>query len=217
MNEVAELLEALATIAWPLLLGAALFKLWPVMVNIIKSRGFTIKYGDAELSVQDASDQLRKQIEDLQNQVASMIEPTNETSLGEPPVSPTAIDNIKKSILWVDDKPSNNAYEVAKFKDDGFDVVQLKSTSDAVEWLEQHNSPSVIISDMGRNEGGKYVGDAGLQLILLIRKNDIGSPFFVYTSKKYAQKHHDQTLEAGGNGATASPIALFTMVSKSKS
>ena len=213
MKDIASLLDALATIAWPFLVGVVLFKLWPLVQDIAKSRGFTIKYGDAELSVQDASDQLRKQIEDLQNQVSWLLASPEVDELREQNLIQPTTDNRKRTLLWVDDKPSNNAYEVAKFKDDGFLVTQVKSTSDALEWIANQGKPSVVISDMGRNESGQYVSDAGLQLIRAIRNQGVQSPVFIYTSKRYAQLHHDQTLEAGGNGATASPVALFSMVS----
>lgn len=216
MEEVAKLLDGLATLAWPVLIGIALFRLWPLVRDIARNRAFTIRYGETELSVQDASDQLRKQLEDLQEQVSSMLDTPDVPPTGPRELHSEDKDRHSDTILWVDDKPKNNAYEAEKFRDDGFQVVQVKSTSEAQEWITAYGHPAIVITDMGRNEDGKYVPDAGLQLIRKLREADVGSPIFVYTSKTYAQRHHDQSLEAGGSGATASPLALYQMVAKAE-
>lgn len=209
MEALTKLIEALTTLAWPVLVGVVLYKLAPSVKKILDARSFSVKYGDIELSVQDASDQLRKQIEDLQNQVAKL--------LGEqttPPEQARVSSLIKtgKVLLWVDDKPKNNAFEVAKFQDDGFRVVQAKSTVEALQIVNEGLIPDVVITDMGRYENGTYKKDAGLVIIKELRSAGVAVPIFVYTSQKYAQQHHDQSLEVGGNGATASPVALFKIV-----
>jgi hypothetical protein len=70
----AETIKALAELAWPILAAVVLFGLLPPLRKVLQSRGVTIKYGQMESSVQDASDQLRKQVEDLQNQFRALQE-----------------------------------------------------------------------------------------------------------------------------------------------
>ena len=61
----AETIKALADLAWPVLAAVVLVGLLPTLRNVIQSRNVTIKYGQMEVSVQDAADQLRRQVEDL--------------------------------------------------------------------------------------------------------------------------------------------------------
>lgn len=207
MEAITEFITALSSLAWPVLAGLVIYKISPSVKTILEGRSFSVRYGDAELSVQDASDQLRKQVEDLQNQVAKLI------GGHDSHISRESIESVSgKLILWVDDKPKNNAYEIAKFQDEGYRVKTAKSTSDALQIINEGFTPDVVISDMGRNENGSYIKDAGIALIKELRDIGITSPIFIYTSQRYAQIHHDQALLSGGNGATASPVALYTMV-----
>lgn len=208
MQELTEFLNAIAVVAWPLLAAVVLIILIPSIRRILESRSFSVKYGDAELSVQDASDQLRKQVEDLQNQVARLIGDDDSVDGHE-----AASNAVERIILWVDDKPSNNAFEIARFQDDGCKVKQVRSTNEALQSVNEGLNADVIITDMGRREANSYIKDAGLRLIKALRESGVEVPIYMYTSPKYAQLHHDQSLEVGGNGATASPVALYKMIS----
>src|SRR5436190_10278289 len=103
---IGKILDGLSKVSWPLLALIVIWKLYPVLSGIIQSRAFTIKVSDMEISVQEASNQLSKQIQDLQDKVAAL-----ERQPG--PVS-TQLPSSALTILWVDDNPSNNAYEIAK-------------------------------------------------------------------------------------------------------
>lgn len=234
MSEFSVLLDALAALAWPILAAVALALLLPSIKRILESRRFTLKYGDAELSVQDASDQLRKQIQSLQDEVMALKSQAPSGSFQQEITMPLAAAPgaaaselageagampapENRQILWVDDKPANNAFEIAKLQDDGFQVMQARSTDEAMQKISEGLRPRVVISDMGRYENGHYVSKAGLELIKRLRQEGVEAPVYIYTSKKYAQAHHDAALEAGGNGATASPVALFQMIQRSMS
>jgi hypothetical protein len=54
--DLARFLESGAAFAWPIMIGNVLWRMWPSIRKIIDSRGFTVKYGGMEVSVQDASD-----------------------------------------------------------------------------------------------------------------------------------------------------------------
>lgn len=178
----------------------------------------TFRENEQPVSVQNAFTQLYRQVADLQDQIHELetLRSTSEPIVAEPePSSENLIAAATKSILWVDDKPENNAFEIAKLKAEDYSVVESTSTDNAMKQLQEGLSVDVIITDMGRTEGKEYIPDAGLQLIKKIRDASINVPIFCYTSPKAAQRHHDQTLEAGGNGATASPTALFQMIRRS--
>jgi CheY-like chemotaxis protein len=117
-----------------------------------------------------------------------------------------------KTVLWVDDEPRGNAHEIAKLKEDGSRVIQARSTTEARSILGSGTEPDVIVTDMGRKEVGKYVADAGLELIRAVREERIETPIFIYTSPGRVHQISADVLEAGGNGTIASPIELFAAV-----
>lgn len=223
MEGLANVLDGISSLAWPLLVGIILWKLFPTLQlmiptikDMIKSRGFTIKVGQAEITFQDASDQLRAQIEDLKIKVAELREWQRQTESGDIAQKLGKEEENEKaisSILWVDDKPSNNAYEVATFEDQGIKVKQVLSTTEAMrELMSGRENYDVIISDMGRREEGEYRGSAGILLIEQVRKNNMKLPIYIYSSARDLDKNKKETLEVGGNGATASPVELFELV-----
>lgn len=40
---------------------------------------------------------------------------------------------MPRRILWVDDQPANNAFEIARLKDDSVDVIEATSTDDLIQ------------------------------------------------------------------------------------
>ncbi len=210
--EVPEIVEALSKLAWPVLAAVVIWKFYPGIRKIIDSRGFTVKIGEMEVTVQQASDQIRSQIEDLQRAVSTQPR-SAELSRGEhAPATPASPGGVHR-ILWVDDNPTNNAYEIAKLKSDGFDVSQALSSAAALEILQGGDlEVDAIISDMGRQEGGLYDPDAGLKFIEQARKAGITTPIFVYTTARHAARTRDRVTKAGGNGTTKSALELFEMI-----
>jgi CheY-like chemotaxis protein len=170
--------------------------------------------------VQEASDQLQVQLADLQKNVASLRTRLDE---GAKPVIPAAKEDMPsigqpatpRRILWVDDIPSNNAYEIAQFKAEGIDILQATSTEEAMRILIENRLPvGAVITDMGRRENGQYRAKAGIQLIEAIRRSGIDLPVFVYSSAKHLERNRNDVMRAKGNGATSSPLELFEMVHK---
>ena len=84
-----------------------------------------------------------------------------------------------RSILWVDDHPENNAVLADSWRRDGARVEIARSTSEALHLLESH-AYGLIISDMGRQESGVDVPDAGLRLLTKFRMTDPVTPFVLY-------------------------------------
>jgi CheY-like chemotaxis protein len=213
--DIAAILEAVSKLAWPILVAVVLLKLYPSVRKIIESRGFTVRFGDMEVSVQEASDQFRAQIEDLQQKVSALrLQVQQQAELvAAAPVARVLERRPIKRILWVDDKPSNNAYEIAKLRDEGLQIVQAVSTNEAMGiLLSGRLDPDAIISDMGRREEGQYRPVAGLTLIKAAREAGIQVPIFVYSSTQSASRYRDDVLANGGNGITASPVELFEMI-----
>jgi hypothetical protein len=186
-----EFLKVLTSLAWPAILAVLLWRLFPVLKVVIVSRSFSVKVAGMELSIQDATEQIRTQIEDLQKQVINLrtgglgdtTEPTSNGQTGTQPAQ-----KFRPRVLWVDDKPTNNALEIAQLNGLGIDVVQSISTEDAMTTLNSNSGYYAIISDMGRREQGIYHSQAGLVLLSAVRRAGYHIPFLVYSSQKYASR-----------------------------
>ncbi|HEY7663748.1 MAG TPA: Orn/Lys/Arg decarboxylase N-terminal domain-containing protein [Xanthobacteraceae bacterium] len=219
MSQTIELIKALTPLAWPLLLGVILWKLFPAVKAIFESRGFSIKVADMEISVQEAAQQFRTQIEDLQKQLMLV-------RAGRPqqqPAGPSlrtfearATEASAKSsrILWVDDHPEGNALEIAQLKDRGFDVIQADSMDNAIAILTNDPGFAAVISALGRRQGAVYSPQADLAFLDAMKRAGSKVPFFAYTSPKSAAQSNQQVRSAGGDGASASPIELLEWIER---
>lgn len=214
--DIPKLVDSLAALAWPLIAALVLWRIFPHLRAVLASRNFKIKIGEMELSVQEASEQLRAQIEDLQTKVA-------ELRLGAPgpaaPAPAAALQaapppaDVPRRLLWVDDEPADNAYEIARLRDDDVDVVEVTSTDEALRLLVSKREPfRAVITDMGRREEGSFRPRAGISLIEELRSVGLTVPVFVYTSARSLERARQEVLAAGGNGATASAVELFELV-----
>lgn len=221
--DIAKLIESLASLAWPVIAAVLLWYLFPIVREIARSRAFTVKVGEMEVSVQEASEQLRQQIEDLQKKVSELrtrqtLGASPEESLKFQPealreAAPQPTDTSPSpQVLWVDDKPAGNAYEIARLRDAGVEVSEVTTTDEALRLLTGGSQFNAIITDMGRREGLSFRSQAGLDLIRAARAARVSSPIFVYATRKRVERTRDEVMLAGGNGATASTVELFEML-----
>jgi CheY-like chemotaxis protein len=184
----------------------ALIYLLPAARRLLhNSHSVEVEIGGTKISVQTASDETRKLIEDLQDKV-------NELSarLGEQPADVQARAAgvpASRRILWVDDEPSGNAYERARVADGGYDVV-LATTTDSALKMVSSVEPAVIISDMGRMENGKFNATAGLDLVRELRKNGDQTPVVFYSSSRRLAALQETLDPIPGVSYTASPTEL---------
>jgi CheY-like chemotaxis protein len=215
----ARIIEALGSLLWPLLLAVVVWRVAPHLPGLLadlrealRTRAFKVKVGGAELSVEEATEQLRRQVTDLQTQmVAQLAERRPPSSPGAAPgAAPQAwADQDRPTVLWVDDRPEGNALELAKLRDDGVEVLQAKSTAEAMDVLALRRGVQTVVSDLGRLEGGEYRPHAGLELLKQLREAGFGQPVVVYTSARGVARDRDDALAAGAAAVTASPTELF--------
>jgi len=234
LKNLAAVLEGISKVAWPLLAIYVLWLFYPAVARVIESRGFKVKVGEMEVTVQDVSDQLSNQVADLQKKVeelrrqlgqvhapdaappAALPEaalpaavPTPAQTRTEPPAIPFA--PPPRRILWVDDVPANVAFQVARLRTEGIEVVEAKTTEEALR--EASRLPfALVITDMGRNEGGSFHARAGLELISALRAAGSRLPVYVFSSARYLERYREDVLRSEGNGATSSPVELFEMI-----
>jgi CheY-like chemotaxis protein len=81
--------------------------------------------------------------------------------------------------LWVDDHPDNNRAERQALEALRISVDLARSTDEALQLLRTTDY-GVIISDLGRFEGGAEVPDAGAKLIEGIRATGKATPIIIY-------------------------------------
>lgn len=254
------ILGAIGALALPVLAVVVLILIWPILRSVFETRKFTLKIGGFELSAQEATDQIRKQIEELQAQIAELKEggrsvlplqppaPFDDAMFGAPPLArpstvgappnkagklpaktapppvdmapaaPVAVpplrppDLLPGAILWVDDKPSNNAFLIADFQDQRITVDQALSTSEAMQKLAARSADyRVIISDLGRTENNRYVPDAGGQLAREVRAMGLATPLLIFSSAQAAQDR-DRLIKAGAAEVTNSSTRVRSWV-----
>jgi CheY-like chemotaxis protein len=219
--------DSVSKFAWPVLAAVVLALIWPEIKRLVRSRAFTIKVGNFELSAQDANELLAKQVQDLQARLSQLesAADSNGEPLDEPPIAgaPVVVEAVRQSsfapealdfrrILWADDNPSGNAYEIDALTNRGWDVDVAVSTDDALQRLELRAPPAILITDLGRKELGRYDEDAGRNLILALRRQDPRIGVIVYTSSASVRRRSDELREIGASVVTDSPSELLSAV-----
>lgn len=217
MSDIAKLLEAIGVLAWPAIIILLILMFRPAIAGLIesaKSRKFTLKLGGQELTMEEASEQQRKLIADLQAQVLEIkksiegIAPAApETPEKAAPQMPPAV----TSVLWVDDQPKNNSYFVQQLVDRGVNVELAMSTAEGLRMFDK-KTYGVVISDMGRTEDGTYKPTAGLELLKVIRERNKTTPFIIYSSSRGEREHRKAAIKLGATTLTTSPTEMFGLL-----
>lgn len=134
------------------------------------------------------------------------------TSAPESKAETAAPKNGLRSILWVDDNPNNNAIERQALVNQGIEVTTALSTDDALKLLTSKEF-DLIISDMGRTEGGVYNASAG---VLLLRKiNEMKMPHIrtiIYCAKRGAELYGADAKKLGADDVVFGPRALMKTI-----
>ena len=216
LDDVIKLLDALAPLAWPVLVALVLWRLLPTIRDVIGSRGFTVKAGSAEITVQQASDQMLDRVEDLREQLSALkLQVGAIDGVGGTAISPITrgVPQLRR-VLWVDDHPENNAYEVEALQRHGVTVQIAHTTAEGLHAAEHAEPPyDAVVTDMGREEDGTERAEAGLQLIEALNERQLPSPVIVYASARAINRTRER-FEAAGAQGTASATELLEMLGR---
>ncbi len=208
MESFSHLLSALSSLAWPVIFAAMLFKFSEPLKKLIESargRKFTIKVAGNELTMEEASEQQRLIVSDIQSKLAELEKRLSITT--EPLNLTSAPMRSSKHILWVDDRPKNNSFLVASLGEQGVKIDIALSTEEGVEKFKT-GQYDMVISDMGRPEGEK----AGIDLAKKIRALNTSIPFFIFCGSWAARNLKEESLNAGVTRITSSGTTLLSVL-----
>lgn len=218
MKSTAVLISAIAGLLWPLIAIGTLMTFRRSFLELLRSaklRKFTLKIGGQELSMDEANEQQRVLIQDLQSkivQIESRIE-----AVGSSALAPSKTELAQREpadlsrVLWVDDEPKNNSYFVDTLNKLNVQVDLAGSTADGL--IKFNNEQyDIVISDMGRREGGRYNRRAGLDLLRVIREKSAETPFFIFCSTRSAHENRDEAMRMGASGITSSATELYSLL-----
>jgi CheY-like chemotaxis protein len=224
----ARIIEAIGSLLWPLLVAVLLIRILPHVPGVVadlrrslRTRAFTVKVAGVELTVEEATEQLRRQVTDLQTHMAAQLaEGDGRDRAGPPPPpSPGSAAGVgeaagpsgpgRPTLLWVDDHPDGNALELAKLRDDGIEVLLARSTAEALDVLSLRRGVHAVVTDLGRTEDGEFRTHAGLALLRQLKEAEHDQPVLVYTEAARAELYRQDALDAGAALVTASPVELL--------
>lgn len=206
---VPELLSSIADLAWPAvaLLGLVLFA--RPLAGLLRSGRdrdeVTLEVGGQKLTLGKFREQqnadvldLRRQIDDLRRQIE-----------GAPPNPPP--ERRPAAVLWVDDRPENNALLVDQLETDGVRVDIARTTPEGLA-LAGRRAYGAIITDMTRWEAGQKHPFAGTELARALRSAGDTTPILVFTSGRSSRDQGRDALAAGADTVTSSGVDLMAFL-----
>ncbi len=172
MSDAADLLRAIAWLLWPLLVVGLVFLAWrhrTAVQAFLGGRGFTIRLGGVELTLQEAAEQERRVIGDLTERIADQeerLQALEHECPGEPeeeepeteewvpaaqepgpgPPPPRHPLRQARRILWVGERIRADAGLAAG---QGVDVVLVNTVEEALQHLAPDIDAVVCQSDLG--------------------------------------------------------------------
>ena len=207
MESFSKLIMALSSLAWPTIFGILLYKFHePIktLIDSVRGRKFTIKVAGNELTVEEASEQQRKIVNDVQSRLAEIekqLESDQTISLD----TESSESQRSKHILWVDDSPKNNSFLVASLRERGHVVDIALTTESGIKKFKEH-SYDIVISDMGRPDDEK----AGITFAREIKALNSNVPYFIFCGGWAAKNLREEALANGVTGITSSGTTLLS-------
>src|SRR4051812_25217183 len=150
-------------------------------------------------------------IEDLQQQVAALVERHTSEAQAAGMAPPTASARPALRILWTDDRPQNNTLQVNMLEKEGHHVDIVSDIDKTLAALKAAHY-DVLITDMHRFERGKENPTAGLDLLREAKPLQPDVSVMVFCSKLAAQRHGGEARQLGAELVTDSGTALLAAI-----
>lgn len=210
---MAGMVSSLAALLWPIVVAVLVFALLPALRKLLtRSDSVDIEVAGAKISIQNASEELRKQINDLQDRLNALEAARGDVPTPSAEALPVAPVPTRR-VLWVEDRPEANVYERARLEEAGRPVVRAATTREALQQLDRGGPFSVIVSDLGRvEEDGTLNRRAGLDLLREIRAGGDETPVIFYTSDNALRAVRAELEQATNVSYTASPSELMRLL-----
>lgn len=216
LADAAEILDAARGYVWIALAALVLWRLFPILKQRLEHDDISVEVDGKKLSVQNVSTQLHQELDDLRKRVIALgtsvadsaVEPPTEAE----PAPPEARSSDRVRILWVDDRPENNAFLISSLRTNDAEVVEVLSTEEALAALADPRRFHAVVSDMVRRESGVVRPLAGVELVRRMQDRNITVPVVIYASPKAVARGGTAAVEAGAVTATASPTELLSLL-----
>lgn len=137
---------------------------------------------------------------------SSLARPGGSTEPGPPPQAP--VDAEPFAVLWVDDRPENDALLIQQLRENGVRVTTASTTADALTEI-QERPYRLIVSDMSRQEDGQSRPDAGLALVQELRDLGVDTPVIIFGGRQGRLQYSAQARQAGAVATTTSAYEMF--------
>jgi CheY-like chemotaxis protein len=163
------------------------------------------------LSLNQADELKRWQINDLREQVIGLQEKFNHKTDPEKPDSEGGQKRgtVQVSrILWVDDEPKNNSYVIAYLDSIGVKVINAATTEEALQKLAS-DGIDCVVTDLNHPDKNKGAEPAGIELVRRIRAQNSKIPIYIFTSRHHAESYKSAAQAAGATQITDSPTQLL--------
>jgi hypothetical protein len=207
--------DAITSLAWPVIVLIIFCVLYPHIKNIVKSRNFSIKVAGMELNVQNMADQLSEQIHELQKKTIELACEIEDDRNGkrEQMKSSNGLIKSKWRVLWVTGKHENHAFEIDYLEKDGVEVIRAHSTNEAMEILNvQADIIDAVVTGVSRKENEVNHPQAGLDLLKKVKTAGFKTPVFVMCSEKSIQEYYQKLKDEGAIEATSSSLDLLAFL-----
>jgi CheY-like chemotaxis protein len=202
------ILEFVKVLAWPAIVGWAMFLFREPLSAVIGKANSLKLPGGIELTVSQAA-----------SAVAAGAALGKQAAEQNQPIDPAALEQIataaarpvtqaagRRSILWVDDNPSNNASLRNAFERLGIEVATALSTDEAAQKLTERTF-DIIISDMGRTDDR----EAGKTLLNHLKAKSIRTPTIIYAGR-WAATHRNDAAALGAALITNDASQVYSYV-----
>lgn len=203
-----EFWKALPGLLWPLVLLVLLGLYRAELGRFLQGRKVTLKVAGLDLTLEQAAEKTGTDLAALQERVAE-IETRLGTRLG-PQALAKAAPSRSVSVLWADDRPENNAFLLDRLQKDGVRVRTVRTTAEALAAFEA-GGVDLVITDLGRTEGGRDLPFAGRDLTQALRARGAAVPVVVYAGPR-ALAMAGELRAAGASLVTASPVEIFAAI-----
>jgi len=217
MSDVIRSIASLSSLLWAITAIVVLWKLLPHVLKWIPALGqrltsadVMIKVGPVQLSLQDASQNFRKQVRDIQHKLNAHLALAELTNGSQGDMSYGGALGLAR-VLWVDDQPEHNAFEREGLMEEVAELIPAASTREGLDRMRVISKRAdVIITNVARTEDGERRPDAGLELIKALKSEGFGDvPILVYCSPENVARVGDEAQKLGARIATNSPLELF--------